>query len=93
MNETRTSLVDGRIHSVMMTGIVLSTMIGTAFVGYLTSTLLHDFHANLLGLTFGPIDTTIALGSLFALLTSIYAMINLRELHIEREQEADKDLT
>ncbi len=33
MNETRTSLVDGRIHSVMMTSIVLSTMIGTAFVG------------------------------------------------------------
>jgi MFS family permease len=83
----------GRVHSVMMTSIALSTMIGTAFVGYLTSTLLHDFHATLLGFIFGPIDTTMTLGGLFAFLAGIYAMINLRGLHIESEQEADKDLT
>jgi hypothetical protein len=33
------------------------------------------------------------LGGLFAFLAGIYAMINLRGLHIESEQEADKDLT
>ena len=62
-------------------------MIGTAFVGYLTSTVLHDFHAKLLGLTFGPTDTTIALGGLFALLAGIYAMINLGGKSIEITSE------
>lgn len=76
----------GRVHSVMMTSIALSTMIGTAIVGYLTSTIFHDFHAKLLGFSFGPVDTVITLGSLFALLAGIYAMINLRGLHVERER-------
>jgi MFS family permease len=81
----------GRIHSVMMTSIALSTMIGTAIVGYLTSTIFHDFHAKLLGFSFGPIDTVITLGSLFALLAGVYAMINLRGLHVEEEQGKDKN--
>ncbi len=80
----------GRIHSVMMTSIALSTMIGTAIVGYLTSTIFHDFHAKFLSFSFGPVDTVITLGSLFALLAGIYAMINLRGLHIEGEQGAEK---
>jgi len=83
----------GRVHSVMMTSIALSTMIGTAIVGYLTSTVLHDFHAKLLGLTFGPIDTVITLGSLFAFLAGLYAMINLRGLHIQGERSGGENPT
>jgi MFS family permease len=76
----------GRIFSVIITIVTLSVLVSTALVGYLASTLLHDFHAKFLGLTFGPIDTIFTVWSLFSLLAGIYAMVNLRGLHLAREE-------
>jgi MFS family permease len=77
----------GRIFSVIITIITLSILVSTALVGYLASTVLHDFHTRFLGLAFGPIDTIFTVGSLFALLAGIYAMVNLRGLHLTREED------
>ena len=77
----------GRIFSVIITIVMLSILVSTALVGYLASTVLHDFHARFLGLAFGPIDTIFTVGSLFGLLAGMYAMVNLRGLHLAREED------
>jgi MFS family permease len=79
----------GRIFSVIITIVTLSILVSTALVGYLASTVLHDFHRRFLGLAFGPIDTIFMVGSLFALLAGLYATVNLRGLHLAREEETD----
>ena len=77
----------GRTFSVIITIVMLSILVSTALVGYLASTVLHDFHARFLGLAFGPIDTIFTVGSLFGLLAGMYAMVNLWGLHLAREED------
>jgi MFS family permease len=72
----------GRMFSVIITIVMLSMLVSTALVGYLASTVLHDFHTRVLGLAFGPIDMIFTVGSLCALLAGMYAMVNLRGLHL-----------
>ncbi|MBA2288134.1 MAG: hypothetical protein H0W02_21885, partial [Ktedonobacteraceae bacterium] len=61
----------------------LCSILSAALAGYLASTLLHNFHATVLGLSFGPIDTIfLGMGAL-VVLGGLYAMANLHDLPTE----------
>lgn len=47
----------GRVVSVMNPLPVLASLISASLAGYLVSTVLHDLHLVVLGITLGPIDT------------------------------------
>lgn len=69
----------GRVMSVFATSQTLCNLVSISLAGLL-GTFLADFHANLLGITFGTYDTIyLATGVLF-LLGALYAMLNLRGL-------------
>ncbi len=76
----------GRVISVFAPSTSLASMISIALAGYLTSTILHNFHATLLGFTFGSIDTIFMATGLLVILGALYAMINLRNVYKSDEK-------
>jgi MFS family permease len=77
----------GRISSVIATVVTFSSIVSTALVSYLASTLLAHFYTPFFGFTFGPIDTIFTIGSFLGLLASIYAMVNLRQIRLTSEEK------
>lgn len=75
----------GRVISVFAPSTSLASMISIGLAGYLTSTILHNFHATLLGFTFGPIDTIFTVTGLLVMLGALYAMLNLRNIYKTNE--------
>jgi MFS family permease len=68
----------GRVSAVLtplMTGASLASI---ALAGYLDSTLLHGFHAAILGVQFGAIDTIFLAAGVMVVLGGLYAMVALR---------------
>jgi hypothetical protein len=47
----------GRIGSIGQPIVSLASLISVSLAGLLASTVLRDFHATLVGLTFGPLST------------------------------------
>jgi len=60
-------------------------MFSVAIAGYLDSTVLHNFHTRLLGISLGPIDTIFTGTGILAILGGLYAVINLRGVKLAKE--------
>jgi hypothetical protein len=61
----------------------MAALLSVALAGYLASTVLRDFHATVLGLTLGPIDTIYTVAGLLIVVAGLYAARNLRALTME----------
>src|SRR5690348_15961303 len=61
-----------------MPAVMLTSLLSTALAGVLASTALHNFHATLLGLHVGPIDTIFTASGVLVFLAGLYALLNLR---------------
>ncbi|MFL5659818.1 MAG: MFS transporter [Ktedonobacteraceae bacterium] len=70
----------GRVSALLSPLTNLAALLSTVAAGYLVSTLLHNFHASILGIAIGPIDTLFTISGLLAVLGGIIAMLNLRSL-------------
>ncbi|HEY1352147.1 MAG TPA: MFS transporter [Ktedonobacteraceae bacterium] len=75
----------GRISSVL--GLVLSLAAALSFslAGYLDGALLRSFHASVLGLALGPVDTIYLGTGLLVLAGGFYALVALRRLSLTAE--------
>jgi MFS family permease len=67
----------GRVVSIFQPAVTLSSLLSIALSGYLASTLLVDFHASLLGITLGPIDSIFTISGLLALISGLYSLTSL----------------
>lgn len=81
LHVTRRELI-GRVVSIFQPAVTLSSLLSVALAGYLASTVLADFHATLLSISLGPIDTIFTFAGLLALIGGIYALVNLRSAKI-----------
>ena len=63
----------GRVASVINPAISLANMIAVALAGFLASAVLPGFHATLLGVRFGPIDTIFTAAGALVVLGGLYA--------------------
>ncbi|MEO9056725.1 MAG: MFS transporter [Ktedonobacteraceae bacterium] len=68
----------GRVLSVFTLVYGLSWMISAFLTGYLASVVLHNFHAVVFGIVFGPLDTLFIAVGIMAIVSGIYAMLTLR---------------
>ena len=68
----------GRVTTVINPVGKLASLISIAIAGYLVSSVLDDFHATFLGLSFGPVDTIFTGMGLLAIAGGIFAWANLR---------------
>jgi MFS family permease len=75
----------GRVMAVLLPMMNLASIVSIALAGVLASAL-HDFHAALLGVTFGPIDTIFTGAGVLVVLGGFYAMVNLRGVHLAGER-------
>lgn len=78
----------GRVASVFGPIMALFGMLSTALAGYLASTALYHFHATVLGIALGPIDTIFAAGGVLAILAGLHGMRNLRGVRLAGERGA-----
>ncbi|MBX5449495.1 MFS transporter [Thermogemmatispora sp.] len=71
----------GRVTAVLTPAGSLASVLSAALAGALVSTVLHDFHGTVLGLTFGPVDTFLCgIGSL-VLLGSMVVRLLMHNVH------------
>ncbi|MDQ2714812.1 MAG: MFS transporter [Chloroflexota bacterium] len=77
----------GRVAAAVTPALALSSILSIALVSYLDGTLLHNFHASLLGIQFGPIDSIFLATGVLATLGGGYAMLTLRGVHIADTEE------
>lgn len=70
----------GRVMAVINPLGRLAALVSVVLAGYMVSTVLHGFHANVLGISFGPVDTVFTGMGLLAVAGGIYARISLREM-------------
>src|SRR5437763_8977434 len=70
----------GRVTAVINPVGRLAALLSVALAGSLVSTVLHGFHASLLGLSFGPVDTVFTGLGLLAVIGGIYTRVNLRDM-------------
>ncbi len=77
----------GRVEAVLVSLMSLAALLSTVVAGLLDSTLLRGFHARVLGVAAGPIDTVFTGAGLLALAGGIYAARNLRPISVTRQTE------
>jgi MFS family permease len=70
----------GRVMAVINPLGRLAALISVVLAGYFASTVLHNFHTDLLGISFGPVDTVFTGMGLLAVIGGIYARISLRKM-------------
>jgi MFS family permease len=70
----------GRVTAVINPLGRLAALVSVALAGSLVSTVLRGFHANVLGIAFGPVDTIFTGMGLLAVLGGIYARVSLRHM-------------
>ncbi len=70
----------GRVTAVINPVGRLAALLSVALAGSLVSTVLHNFHASLLGISFGPVDTVFSGFGLLAVLGGLYTRISLRDM-------------
>lgn len=76
----------GRVLSVFPPCTSLVAIVTSTTTGYLASTVLHNFHAQLLGISFNPIDTILSVTAILVLSGGVYALINLWDVRIDTER-------
>ena len=74
----------GRVTAVINPVGRLAALVSVALAGSLVSTVLQGFHASLLGLNFGPVDTIFGGFGFLAVLGGLYTRFSLRDV-ITRE--------
>jgi MFS family permease len=67
----------GRVVATINPTSAIMQVLGTIFAGFLASNILLGFHAQALGMTFGPIDTIFTGSAALALIGAIYAALRL----------------
>jgi MFS family permease len=70
----------GRVTAVINPLGRLAALISVALAGALVSTVLHGFHASVLGIAFGPVDTIFSSMGLLAVIGGIYVRVSLRSM-------------
>ena len=70
----------GRVTAILLPAVDLASLISIGTAGAIVSTVLRGFHATLLGLSLGPIDTVFTATGLLMLAGGLYAMVNLRDI-------------
>ena len=70
----------GRVTAVINPVGRLAALISVALAGSLVSTVLHGFHASILGISFGPVDTVFTGLGLLAVIGGIYTRVSLRDM-------------
>jgi MFS family permease len=68
----------GRAAAIILPAINLASLISIALAGWLASTVLVGFHAVVLGVAFGPLDTIFLAAGVLGILGGLYAMVMLR---------------
>jgi len=70
----------GRVSAVLMPVMSVAALLSIVVSGVLDSTVLHGFHARLLGVNVGPIDTIFSAAGLLGIAGGLYAFLNLRHV-------------
>ncbi len=83
----------GRVSSIHSPALNASYILSLALVGYLDSTLLRGFHATILGISFGPINTIFTVTGILAILGGLSSMIGLHGVKIGKEAEQPEGMT
>ncbi len=86
----------GRVTAVINPLGRLAALVSVALAGSLVSTVLHGFHASVLGIAFGPVDTIFTGMGLLAVLGGIYVRVSLHSMIVRPMPSSGKlspDLT
>jgi MFS family permease len=86
MHVTPRALI-ARVVSVLTPVMTLASMFCSLLIGWLISSVLRNFHATILGMSFGPIDTVYFLTGCLALVGGFYAMVKVRGIRLAKEGE------
>jgi len=78
----------GRVSGVLLPLMSLAALVSIALTGLLDSTILRGFHARLLGLSVGPVDTIFTAAGLLCIAGGLYAWRNLRNDAYHGDTEA-----
>jgi len=70
----------GRVTAVINPLGRLAALVSVALAGSLVSTVLHGFHASILGISFGPVDSVFTGLGLLAVIGGIYTRVSLRDM-------------
>jgi len=70
----------GRVTAVINPLGRLAALVSVVLAGSLVGTALRDFHATVLGLSFGPVDTVFTVTGLLAVAGGIYTRVSLRDI-------------
>jgi MFS family permease len=70
----------GRVTAVINPVGRLAALVSVVLAGYLVSTVLRGFHANVLGISFGPVDTVFTGLGILAVIGGIYTRVSLRDM-------------
>src|SRR6266566_1248423 len=70
----------GRVTAVINPLGRLAALVSVALAGSLVSTVLRGFHASVLGISFGPVDSVFTGFGLLAVMGGIYTRVSLRDL-------------
>lgn len=74
----------GRVAAVVNPVMNLALLLSVSLAGFLDSTVLHSFHAHLLGLSFGSIDTIFLVTGVIIIASGFYSMIRMRGLDADQ---------
>lgn len=78
----------GRVTAVYVPAFNLVAMLSVAIAGYLDSTVLRNFHATILGVSIGPIDTIFTGTGILIVIGGLYAMVRLRDMNLSSGVDA-----
>jgi MFS family permease len=78
----------GRVMAVISPTNALASIVSAAIAGSLASTVLHGFHAVVLGISLGPIDTIFTGTAILVTLGGFYAMVGLRGVTLAKAEDA-----
>ena len=70
----------GRVTAVINPLGRLAALLSVALAGSLVSTVLRGFHASILGISFGPVDTVFTGLGLLAVIGGLYTRVSLRDM-------------
>lgn len=90
MHDTPRELL-GRAFAVFAPAISAAELLGIGLSGYLASTALRHFHATVLGIAVGPVDTIFTVVGISILAGGVYALARLRGVALAPEEAARTD--
>jgi MFS family permease len=70
----------GRVTAVINPLGRFAALVSVVLAGSLVGTVLHDFHATVLGISFGPVDTVFTVTGLLTVAGGIYTRVTLRDI-------------